>query len=83
MYLIVMNITAFKTDVKLAPYTSLGVGGTADYFYEAKTADELKDAVLTAKEKNIPYVVIGGGTNVLVSDNGFRGLIIVARNNNY
>ncbi|KKR46326.1 MAG: UDP-N-acetylenolpyruvoylglucosamine reductase [Parcubacteria group bacterium GW2011_GWB1_40_14] len=83
MYLIVMNITDFKTDVKLAPYTSIGVGGPADYFYEAKTADELKDAVLTAKEKNIPYIIFGGGTNVLVSDDGFRGLVIVARNNNY
>jgi len=78
-----MNITDFKTDVKLAPYTSIGVGGPADYFYEAKTADELKDAVLTAKEKNIPYIIFGGGTNVLVSDDGFRGLVIVARNNNY
>jgi len=78
-----MNITDFKTDIKLAPYTSIGVGGPADYFYEAKTADELKNAVLTAKEKNIPYIIFGGGTNVLVSDDGFRGLVIVARNNNY
>src|SRR3989344_899244 len=83
MYLIVMNITDFKTDIKLAPYTSIGVGGPADYFYEAKTADELKNAVLTVKEKNIPYIIFGGGTNVLVSDDGFRGLVIVARNNNY
>src|SRR3989344_2296255 len=83
MYLIVMNITDFKTDIKMAPYTLIGVGGPADYFYEAKTANELKNAVLTAKEKNIPYIIFGGGTNVLVSDDGFRGLVIVARNNNY
>ena len=78
-----MNITDFKQNIILAPYTSLKVGGLADYFYEAKTADELKAAVLAAREKNIPYTIFGGGTNVLVSDKGFRGLVIVARNNNY
>src|SRR5512133_3906815 len=60
----------------LAPYTTFKIGGPADYFYEATTADELATAILTARELGVPYFVLGLGANILVGDRGFRGLVI-------
>src|SRR3989338_2590361 len=78
-----MHLSDFKTNIILAPYTSLGVGGPADYFYEAKNEEDLTAALKLVKEENISYIMLGGGTNVMVSDNGFSGLVIVARNNDF
>jgi UDP-N-acetylmuramate dehydrogenase len=61
----------------LAPYTSFKIGGEADFFLRVKRIEELTNAVLTARELRIPYFVLGKGNNVLVSDQGFRGLIII------
>ena len=60
----------------LSLYSTYRIGGPADYFYKLKNADDLPAAISFAKEKNIPYFLIGGGTNILFSDKGFRGLII-------
>jgi UDP-N-acetylmuramate dehydrogenase len=60
----------------LAPYTTFKIGGPADYFYEARSADELAAAVTAARTAGIPYFVLGMGANVLVGDGGFRGLVI-------
>lgn len=57
-------------------FTSLRVGGIADYFFEAKTRDEVIRAVSSAMDAGIPYLILGGGTNTLVADQGFRGLVI-------
>lgn len=62
--------------VSLADYTSWLVGGNAEYFCLPATLDELREAVAWAGEKNIPVTVLGGGSNVLVSDKGIRGLVI-------
>lgn len=63
-------------DVVLAPYTTFKIGGPADLFFVAKNTAELVGAVNAAKASNVPYFVLGGGSNILVSDNGFRGLVI-------
>jgi UDP-N-acetylmuramate dehydrogenase len=60
----------------LAPYTTFRIGGPADLFFEATTADELANAVLAAREHKVPYFVLGLGANILVGDKGFRGLVI-------
>jgi len=60
----------------LASYTTFKIGGEADFFLRAKKIDELVNAVLVAKELDIPYFVLGNGSNILVSDEGFRGLVI-------
>lgn len=60
----------------LAKYTSFKIGGPAEYFYIAKSADDLKKAVRAAREEGISYYILGGGSNVLVSDQGFGGLVI-------
>lgn len=62
--------------ILLAPYTTFKIGGPADLYYEAHTADELATAILTARELRIPYFLLGVGANILVGDLGFRGLVI-------
>ena len=62
--------------VGLAPFTTFRIGGPADLFYTATSADDLAAAVLAARELGIPYFVLGLGANILVGDKGFRGLVI-------
>jgi len=61
---------------KLSKHTTLQVGGPAEYFTEVNNEAELVEAVAFAKEKKIPYFILGGGSNVLVSDEGVGGLVI-------
>src|SRR6476619_4515834 len=60
----------------LAPYTTFKIGGPADLFFEATSADALANAFLAARELDVPYFVLGLGANVLIGDRGFRGLVI-------
>jgi len=65
-----------KRDVLLAPFTTFKIGGAADWFLEARTADELAAAVTAAASIGLPWFVLGVGANILVGDKGFRGLVI-------
>jgi UDP-N-acetylmuramate dehydrogenase len=65
-----------KRDEPLAPYTTFKIGGPADLFFEADSADALATAILTAREAEVPYFVLGLGANVLIADKGVRGLVI-------
>jgi len=65
-----------RRDVQLAPYTTFKIGGPADLFCEPATADELAQAVLAARELEVPYFVLGLGANILIGDKGFRGVVI-------
>ncbi len=65
-----------RQDVKLAPFTTFKIGGPADLFYEARTAEELAGAVLAARELGLKHFLLGKGANILVGDRGFRGLVI-------
>jgi len=56
-----------------------GIGGNADYYLLAQNAEDVKFAVNLAKSKKIPFFVLGNGSNVLVSDKGFRGIVIDTR----
>jgi len=60
----------------VGPYTTFRIGGPADLFFEATTADSLANAVLAARDLDVPYFVLGLGANILVGDRGFRGLVI-------
>lgn len=66
-------------NVNLAEYTSWLVGGNADNFCLPETLDDLKEAITVAKDKNLKITILGGGTNVLVSDDGIEGLTICLR----
>lgn len=70
----------FETNVNLSRYTSFNIGGEADYLIMPKNFKEIISAIKIAKEENIEYYVIGNGSNVLVSDKGFRGMIILTCN---
>ena len=60
----------------LLKHTTMRVGGNARYFFDVKTLKELKDAVAFSKEKKLPFYVLGLGSNMLVSDDGYDGVII-------
>jgi UDP-N-acetylmuramate dehydrogenase len=61
---------------ELAPMTSYKTGGRAKYFLAATSAEELVKAVTGAKRLQLPYFLVGGGSNLLVSDSGFDGIVI-------
>ena len=66
----------------LAVYTTWKVGGKADFYFPAESLDELIKAVSLAYEHKLPIFILGRGSNVLVSDDGFRGLVIHNSTNN-
>jgi len=63
----------------LAPYTSFRIGGAAEFFFEAKNEQALGAAFLFAKKEELPFTVLGGGQNVLISDKGILGLVVLNR----
>ena len=63
-------------NVPLAALSTFGIGGPADFFFEARSADELNRALNLAAKERYPFYVIGGGSNMLFDDAGFRGLVI-------
>lgn len=60
----------------MAPHTAWRVGGPADFYLAVRTIDDLIDALAAAHEMELPVFVLGGGTNILVSDRGIRGVVI-------
>ena len=68
-----------QENVILAPYTSARIGGPADALITVKSADELAETVARLWEMQVPYVILGGGSNVLVSDRGVRGVVVLNR----
>jgi UDP-N-acetylmuramate dehydrogenase len=65
-----------RENVNLAPFTTIKVGGPARYFVEVKTEDEAREALAFARGKGLPVFVLGGGSNIVVSDDGFPGLVV-------
>jgi len=70
---------AVKIKENLAKWTTLKIGGDSDLFYVVREPQNLIRAVLTARKLNIPLFILGRGSNLLVSDKGFKGLVV--RNN--
>src|SRR5512138_2876462 len=71
-----LDPSQLKRNEPLSPYTTFRIGGPADLFFTTGTADDLATAVLTARELDVPYFVLGLGANILIGDKGFRGLVI-------
>lgn len=76
---LVMNIKIQK-NVLLAPQTTFKIGGEAKFFIEVFNDSEIIQAVRYAKENNLKIFILGGGSNVLISDKGFDGLVIKIKN---
>ncbi|MFH0803599.1 MAG: UDP-N-acetylmuramate dehydrogenase [Candidatus Tagabacteria bacterium] len=72
-----------QKNILLAPYTAFKIGGPAKYFSEAKNSEEIKEVCKYAKEKELPILVLGGGSNVLISDKGFNGLVIKVQSSKF
>lgn len=68
---------AVQENVSLAPYTSARIGGPADVLAMVKSTNELMDVMKVVWEHEIPYYILGGGSNVLVSDKGVRGVVVL------
>jgi len=63
-------------NVSLAPLTTIGIGGPAHHFVRVSSVDELREALAWAREKVLQVFILGGGSNLLISDDGFDGLVI-------
>jgi UDP-N-acetylmuramate dehydrogenase len=70
---------AVQENVSLALYTSARIGGPADVFVTVNSADELADVIKIIWDYGMPYYMMGGGSNVLVSDKGVRGVVVLDR----
>jgi len=68
--------TKLQEHVVMRDHTTIRIGGVADYFYDAIKIEDLISSVIFARENKIPYFVLGCGSNILVSDFGFPGLVI-------
>lgn len=65
-----------QENIELAPYTTLGSGGRSRFFCRVESVEQLRDALQFSRVKSLPVFVLGGGSNVVVSDSGFSGLTI-------
>jgi UDP-N-acetylmuramate dehydrogenase len=73
------DVLSIQENVPLAGFTTFGVGGPARRFVEVSTQEEAAQALAFASEHLLPVFVVGGGSNVLISDSGFPGLVILNR----
>ena len=65
-----------ENDSPLASFTCFGIGGKADYLAKPQTVDQLKDIVTRCNENGIPVRILGEGSNLLISDDGVKGMVI-------
>ena len=63
-------------DEPMRKHTTFRIGGNADYFVVPKTEEEIRIVICLCKEERMPYYILGNGSNLLVSDKGYRGVII-------
>jgi len=70
-----MTVT-IEQNVPLAPFTTIRIGGPARYFVRATDIDALREAIDWARERSLPLFILGGGSNLLISDDGFDGLVV-------
>ncbi|UCH29457.1 MAG: UDP-N-acetylmuramate dehydrogenase [Myxococcales bacterium] len=71
-----MGTPDIQRDVPLAPLTTLGLGGPAKYFVPAKSEGSLIDALRWAADEHLPVAILGGGSNIIVPDDGYGGLVV-------
>lgn len=72
----------YTCDQPLAPYTTWGIGGPADILVIARATDVLIRLYSACVDNSIPYTVLGGGSDILISDEGIRGLVIINKTAN-
>ncbi|MCX6760047.1 MAG: UDP-N-acetylmuramate dehydrogenase [Candidatus Nealsonbacteria bacterium] len=70
------ELPGIKKDVPLKGYSTYKIGGKARYFFEAKNKEDLIMAIKAARKFKLPYFILAGGSNILFSDSGYKGLVI-------
>jgi UDP-N-acetylmuramate dehydrogenase len=75
--LCVKHNASYRINELLAPYTTFKIGGACDFLIDVSSSELLREVVLYCKESNLPYRVLGNGSNVLVSDEGYRGVVLL------
>ena len=65
-----------KTNVRLALLTTFNIGGPARFYIEPSSLSDFSGAILWALKNKVPFLILGGGSNVLVHDSGYSGLVI-------
>lgn len=70
------RVMLLQENIPLAPMTTFRIGGPARFFVEAKSPDEVQEAVALARSKSLPLFVLGGGSNLLIADAGWSGLVL-------
>jgi UDP-N-acetylmuramate dehydrogenase len=73
------GVGRLRSRVSLAPLTTFRVGGPAEWFFEARSSEELTTALAIARRQAVRVTLLGGGSNVLIADSGVRGLVIRPR----
>ena len=68
---------SLKQHIPLAPYTTFRIGGPAEFLIEAQTMDDIITARRVTLQENIPFYLLAGCSNVLISDEGLRGLVVI------
>lgn len=68
-----------QENISLAPLTTLGVGGRARFFVEAKSLDDVTEALAFAHTHSLPVFILGGGSNIVIADSGLNGLVLLMR----
>ena len=74
------ELPGLEREIPLAPHCAYRVGGPAEFLVAAHTTEALRHAVVVGGQLGLPVTVLGQATNVLVSDDGLRGLVVLARN---
>lgn len=72
----IIDKTRVLIDEPMKKHTTFRVGGNADYFVMPRTTEEVQKVVALCKNENLPYYILGNGSNLLVGDKGYRGVII-------
>ena len=67
---------AVSAGERMERHTTFRIGGPADWFVTPSRTEEVKEVIRLCREKSIPYYIIGNGSNLLVGDRGYRGVII-------
>ena len=65
-----------KTDEPMSRHTTFRIGGNADYFLIPHSAEEIKEVLAFCRKESLPYFILGNGSNLLVSDRGYRGVVL-------
>ncbi len=75
-YIIKNYMPKFQENISLAKFTHYKIGGRARFFFEAKSEKDIAWAIKEAKKRKLPIFILGAGTNMLIADDGFNGLIL-------